>query len=115
MHEQTIKKAFPDLQISVIGKRYLGSLIGTSKEKDKFMEEKVEEWCEDLNQLSDIAKREPQLVYSAFCFGLSKRWDYVCRKTPGVADRLIALEHETRESFVPAILNRSFSCTLPPR
>ena len=109
--------------LTVVGKRYLGSFIGTPDGQDKFMEDKVEEWCEDLKQLSDIANREPQLAYSAFSFGLSKRWNYVCRTTPGVAGRLSALEHATRESFVPAILNRSFSCTdqlkrviaLPPR
>ena len=121
-HEERAKKAFPNLQITIVGKRYLGSFIGTSEGKDKFMDEKVGERCADLRQLSDIARREPQIANSAFSFRLSKRWNYVCR-TPDVAERLKALEHETRESFVHAILNRSFSCTdqlrrviaLPPR
>ena len=73
--------------------------------------------------MSEIATREPQLAYSAFVYGLSKRWNYVCRTTPGISDRLKPLEFVTREDFIPAILNRSFSCTdelreifhLPPR
>ena len=82
-HEERAKKAFPGLQITVVGTRYLRSFIGTPDGKDKFMDDKVEEWCNDLKELSDIAKREPQLAYSAFSFGLSKRWNYVCRTTPG--------------------------------
>ena len=121
--EESAKEAFPNLQITTLGKRYLGSFIGTSEGKSKFMDEKVDEWRADLRQLSDIATREPQLAYAAFSFGLSKRWNYVCRTTPDISKSLVALEHETRESFVPAILNRSFSCTdqlrrilaLPPR
>ena len=46
-----------------------------------------------------------------------------CRTTPGVADRLTPLEQVTSEEFIPAIINRLFSCTyelrnimaLPPR
>ena len=83
----------------------------------------MKEWSDDLKQLSDIVRREPQIEESAFSFGFSKRWNYVCRTTPDIAGRLNALERETRESFDPAILNRSFSCTdqlrkviaLPPR
>ena len=61
--------------------------------------------------MSDIASREPQLAYSAFVYGLSKRWNYVCRTTPDIASRLKPLEYVTRESFIPSILNRTFSCT----
>ena len=77
-YEESAKEAFPNLQITTMGKRYLGSFIGTSEGKSKFMEEKVDEWREDLRQLSDIATREPQIAYAAFSFGLSKRWNYVC-------------------------------------
>ena len=74
--------------------------------------------------MSEIASREPQLAYSAFVYGLSKRWNYVCRTTPGVSQKLKRLDYVVREDFIPAILNRSFSCTdelspeiltLPPR
>ena len=122
-YEECARKTFPELQVTSMGQRYLGSFIGTREGKEKFMEEKVKEWCADLRQLSDIATREPQVAYAAFTYGLSKRWNYVCRTTPGVAEKLKSLEEETRESFVPAIMNRSFSCTdqlrrvisLPPR
>ena len=88
-----------------------------------FVEDKVNEWCTDLKQLSEIASREPQLAYSAFVYGLSKRRNYVCRTTPGISEKLKRLDYVIREDFIPAILNRSSSCTdelreiltLPPR
>ena len=83
----------------------------------------MEEWCTDLRQLTEIATHEPQVAYSAFVYGLSKRWNYVCRTTPDISERMRPLEHVTKEEFIPAILNRVFSCTdelrtifaLPPR
>ena len=75
------KEMFPDLQVTDMGHKYLGSYIGREEGKDKFVEEKVQEWIKDVEQLSDIAKREPQVAYSAYIYGLSKRWNYVCRTT----------------------------------
>ena len=76
------------VNVTSIGRRYLGSFIGSDQGKEAFIEDKVQEWCRDLKQLSDIASREPQIAYSAYVYGLSKRWNYVCRTTTGVADRL---------------------------
>jgi len=122
-HEEKARNLFPDVNVTSIGRRYLGSFIGSDQGKEAFIEDKVQVWCRDLKQLSDIASREPQIAYSAYVYGLSKRWNYVCRTTPGVADRLTPLEQVTRDEFIPAIINRLFSCTdelrnimaLPPR
>ena len=122
-YEEKARTIFPDVNITSVGHRYLGSFIGTEQGKDDFIDRKVEEWCKDLQQLTEIASREPQVAYAAYVYGLSKRWNYVCRTTPGIAKRLIPLEQVTRESFIPAILDRIFDCaddireifTLPPR
>ena len=122
-YEEQAKEAFPGLQVTSVGQRYLGSFIGSDEGKNQFIREKVNDWCRDLKQLSDIATREPQIAYSAFVFGLSKRWNYVCRTTPNIAEQLKTLEHVTREEFIPAILDRIHSCTdelretftLPPK
>ena len=105
---------FPDLRtdkITSIGHRYLGSYIGTEEGTREFVQKKVDEWIVDLEDLSDIAKREPQLSYSAYVYGLSKKWNYLCRTTPNISDQLKKLEYTIRETFLPAILNRLFSCT----
>ena len=100
----------------------LSSFIGTDQGKEAFIEEKVQEWWCDLKQLSDIiSSREPQIAYSASAcmYGQSKRWNYVCRTTPGVADRnklhmmeqVTCDEQVTRDEFIPAIINRLLSCS----
>ena len=108
--EERARQMFPNLQVTFVGQRYLGSFIGTAEGKEKFVGEKVKEWCADLRQLAEIATREPQAAYSAFIFGLSKRWNYVCRTTPDINHLLRLLEHEIKETFIPALFDRAFSC-----
>ena len=110
-HYEAAKEAFPDLNITTVGHKYLGSYIGTNVGKEEFISDKVTEWCKDLKQLSEIASREPQAAYSAFIYGLSKRWTYVCRTTPDISELLKPLEYSITEHFLPAILDRAFSCT----
>ena len=81
---------------------YLGSYIGTEEGKTQFVEEKIEEWITDIQDLSEIAKREPQLAYSAYVYGLSKRWNYLCRTTPNISQQLKKLEYTVQDCFLPA-------------
>ena len=71
----------------------------------------MDEWIKDVEDLAQIAQREPQLAYSAYVYGLSKRWNYVCRTTPDVSALMRRLDFTVKEVFVPAILDRIFSCT----
>ena len=43
-HEEEAKRAFPNLKVTSIGQRYLGSFIGTNEGMLDFVEEKVNEW-----------------------------------------------------------------------
>ncbi len=105
------KSMFPNLDITDIGHKYLGSYIGNEEGTADFMQHKLSEWMEDIVELSNIAIREPQVAYAAFIYGLSKRWNDVCRTTPGISSQLKKLEFKIRESFIPALLDRVFSCT----
>ncbi|KAG1662485.1 hypothetical protein GQR58_020916 [Nymphon striatum] len=55
---------------------------------------KVDIWIEDLEELSRIATREPQVAYAAYIYGLSKRWTYVCRTTPDISEMMKRLERK---------------------
>ena len=105
------KELFPDLNITDIGHKYLGSFIGSEEGKSKFIDDKLKEWMNDVDEISKIASREPQVAYAAFIYGLSKRWNYVCRTTPRIATQLKKLEFKVQETFIPALLDRVFSCT----
>ena len=48
------------IKISAEGDRHLGAVVGTSEFREKFVTEKVRKWVQDVHQLSEIAKDEPQ-------------------------------------------------------
>ena len=105
------KEMFPDINVTDIGRKYLGSFIGTKSGKDDYVAKKIEEWSKDIEELSVIAKHEPQLAYTAYTVGLSKRWNHICRTTPDVSAHFKKLECKVQDTFIPAILDRAFSCT----
>ena len=41
-------------------------------------------------------------------YGTSKRWNYVCRTTPDIGELLKPLENTIKETFLPAIIGKSF-------
>ena len=110
-HLDEAKRLFPELQVTDVGHKYLGSYIGAEEGKVEFIEEKIKEWMKDIDDISKTATREPQVAYAAYIYGLSKRWNYVCRTTPNIAAQLRKLEYKIQETFIPAILDRVFSCT----
>ncbi|KAG1701696.1 hypothetical protein GQR58_004720 [Nymphon striatum] len=86
------KENFPELNITDVGHKYLGSYIGTKEGTTDFISAKVDIWIEELSR---IATREPQVAYAAYIYGLSKRWTYVCRTTPDISEMMKRLEHRT--------------------
>ena len=58
--------------------------------------------------LTEIAAAEPQLAYSAFVYGTSKRWNFVARTTPNISSLLNPLEYQLKESFIPAIIGKQY-------
>ena len=68
----------------------------------------VEDWCADIDDHVDIANTDPLLAYSAYIFGTSRRWQFLCRTTPGVSCMLQKLEDKIRGRLIPAITGRDF-------
>ena len=71
--------------------RYLGTPIGTRHFIEQVVKTKVESWIEELRELTELAKQEPQLTYSAYTFGLCKRWIYLIRTTPNISELFLPL------------------------
>ena len=51
------------------------------------------------------------MAYSAYIYGTSKRWQFVCRTTPGIACSLkrLVMEEKIKEQLIPAIIGRDIS------
>ena len=52
--------------ITTDGERHMGAVIGSEEFKRKYVKNKVSKWVCDIEALSEIAKDEPQAVYSSF-------------------------------------------------
>ncbi|MCP4459584.1 MAG: hypothetical protein GY816_16405 [Cytophagales bacterium] len=66
------------------------------------------DWITDIDGLISIASSEPQLAYSAFVYGTSKRWNFVARTTPGISELLYKLEYHIKDRFIPALIGKQF-------
>ena len=115
-------RLFPDVNVTVEGHAYLGSFIGSQAATEKFVDEQIATWSVDIEALAKIADSDPQLAYSAYIFGTSRRWQFLCRSTPNVSQTLERLEVLLKSKLIPSILGTSFCSEemrkvlrLPPR
>ena len=88
------------------GDRHLGAVIGSENYRDLYVKNKVSSWIEDVKQLAEIAKEEPQIAYSAYTKGLSHRWSFVQRTIGGISELFRPLEEAIRTILLPSIFNR---------
>jgi len=111
-HLEEAQKLFPDLQITTEGHRYLGSYIGTEAGKNQFIQEKCAEWIEEIEGLASIARHEPHLAYAGFVYGSSRRWSFLMRTTPNIAELLRPIEDKIRNLFIPNITGHTIRSDL---
>ena len=57
------------IKISLEGRPYLGSPLGTFAEG--FVQEKVREWVKEVKELAAIATTHPHAAYAAFTHGFT--------------------------------------------
>ena len=103
-HEERARELFTDVNITVEGRKFLGSYIGTAEATEAFVNTRIGEWEKVINALAAIATSEPQLAYSAYVYGTSRRWQFLCRTTPGIANAMKGIETRIRNNLIPAIM-----------
>ena len=87
----------------------MGEMVGSERFKDEYVSNKVEKWVQDIEQLSNIAKDEPQSALSSFTQAISHRWTYVQRTVPCTGHLFQSLEKVIREKLIPALVGRRVS------
>ena len=97
------------INITKEGHRHLGAAVGTDEFKCKYVSAKVSGWVDDVFQLTEIAKEEPQACYSAFTKGLCRRWTYIQRTISDISTLFQPLEDAIRHSFIPSLIGREIS------
>ena len=89
-HLNSAKELFKDtgVQVTTKGKVYLGSFIGPDDKKDLFVQDRVDSWLGELEELSSIVITQPHAAFCAFTHGVMNKWRYLFRTTGEIADSL---------------------------
>ena len=93
-----------NLKITPSGKRYLGSVLGTTVFKKEYINNKVTQWIAEIEILSQIAKIEPQAAYCCFTTGFKHKITYIMRTTPNIKEELLRLDETISNKFIPSII-----------
>ena len=92
------------LKITVEGKRHLGAVVGSNQFKVEYVDNLINTWVEELETLSEIAKFEPHLAYTAYVFGFQRKYTFFMRTLPGIEQQMSKLDAAI-DSFIRKMLN----------
>ena len=95
--------------ISSTGERHMGAWVGSEIHKEIYVQEKVNKWIKDVEELARLAIEEPQAVYACYTKAVSHRWSYVQRTIPGISHLFAPLEEVIREKLIPALVGRKIN------
>ena len=84
-------------------------MIGSRDYLQEYVNEKVTSWVDEVAQLAEFARAQPQTSYAAYTFGLKHRWTYFLRTLPDIQDLLEPLEEAISHVLIPAIVDRKCS------
>ena len=85
------------------------AVIGSNDFWEKYVNEKVTEWCKELKILSEFAKSQPQAAYAAFCFGEQNKFSYFLRTIPEINDLMKPVDEIVQNVLLPAIIGETIS------
>ena len=72
------------VNIKAEGKRHLDAVIRSTEYRDEYVKDLVNDWENQLNILSTIAKTQLQAAYSAFASGFKSKLSYFLRTIPNI-------------------------------
>ena len=94
------------INITTTGKRHLGASLGSEDFKTEYIDEKVQNWCKRIEKLSEIAKSQPHVAYTAYIHGEQHRYTYFARTIKGISNNLEPLDKIIEEAFIPSLFGR---------
>jgi hypothetical protein len=86
------------------GARDLGAAIGDENFVNNYVNEKVSQFCQNMELLSEIAVQYPQAALSAYVHGMRHRWCFIQRTIPVQSNAFAPLEEIIRLKFIAALL-----------
>ena len=86
-------------------------MIGSAGYKKEYATEKVDQWCNEMRKLAEIAISEPQAAFAAYTHGEMHKFNYFLRTIPNMEDFLAPLDKVIDDEFLPALLGETISDT----
>ena len=65
----------------------------------------ISQWCEEITELSLIAKTHPQAAYSAFTSGYKHKFTYFMRTIENIENFMLPLDKAIKHKLIPALFN----------
>ena len=106
-YKDKAKEIFEDtsIKISTEGHRHLGSVIGSKQFSENYISSLISQWCEEITELSLIAKTHPQAAYSAFTSGYKHKFTYFMRTIENIENFMLPLDKVIKLKLIPALFN----------
>ena len=96
------------IQITTEGQCHFGAALGSESFRESYINDKVIEWIKELENLTLIAKSQPQAAYSAYVNGYKQKFTYFIRTIPGIAKLLEPIDLITSK-LLPTIFGSDLS------
>ena len=108
---ETATNLFSDSKVNITteGKSHLGVAISSNKFRKKYVNEKFNEWCEELKVLSKLAKLQPQAAYATFCFGEQNEYSSFLRTIPNMSELMKPVDEIIQIDLLPLIIGKSIT------
>ena len=87
----------------------MGGFVGSNDAKIEYVSQKVRNWVKDIDELTEIAKDDPQSALCALNVGMHSRWKFVQRVVKDTSELFAPLEDAIRNNFLPVICGRPIS------
>ena len=94
------------VNITTDRRKHVGAAVGSQSFVRTYVNEKVIQWVQEIEDLTTIAMSHPQAAYAALTHGLMGRWFYTLRTIPGISDLLQPLEDVIRKRLLPALTGK---------
>ena len=65
----------------------------------------ITQWCEQITELSLIAKAHPQAAYSAFTSGYKHKFTFFMRTIENVENFMLPFDKVVKQKLIPALFN----------
>ena len=97
------------IRYTTAGKRHLGASIGSTDFRREYATEKINQWCDEVKKLAEIAITEPQAAFAAYTHGEMHKFNYFLRTIPGMEQYLDPLDSIIDNQFLPALLGMTIT------